>query len=240
MAQDDVAPEFRRTFAPQSVAIEPAHRNSLGSNRFNNPLPSITNSRRTSSDRNCAPEWRVAAPKPRNRSTHLLQDRQVQLAIISFKFLSWAAAGRTANEPDDPRKPDAFVVGYYGTYTVDETAKIRQTDRARCHGSWTNCGSPARRGYRLHGRVQVVLVRLVEEPDVTRVAGTAPVVVGTVLPAIEDRFELPLIVGAPERERVLRPDPRMSTICRRPRGTLPAACPTPTMTWHMYTAPFVR
>jgi len=32
-----------------------------------------------------------------------------------------------AMKTDDPRKPDAFVVSYYGTYTIDENAKTLTT-----------------------------------------------------------------------------------------------------------------
>ena len=40
----------------------------------------------------------------------------------------------------------------------------------------------------------IVFVRLVEEPDVALVAGTAPVVVGAVLPAVQDWFVLALVI----------------------------------------------
>ncbi len=49
-------------------------------------------------------------------------------------------------------------------------------------------------------------VRLVEEPHVALVAGAAPVVIGALLPAVQDRFVLALVIRPPEREGVLRPD----------------------------------
>ena len=48
--------------------------------------------------------------------------------------------------------------------------------------------------------MQIVLVRLVDQPDIALIARTAPVVVSAFLPAVEDGFVLPLIIGAPERE----------------------------------------
>jgi hypothetical protein len=54
--------------------------------------------------------------------------------------------------------------------------------------------------------VQVVLVRLVEEPDIALVARAAPVVIGAVFSAVQDRFVLALIVGAAQGEGVLGPD----------------------------------
>ena len=59
---------------------------------------------------------------------------------------------------------------------------------------------------RFHRRVQIVLRGLVEEPDIALVAIATPVVIGTLLPAVEDRFVLALVVRAAEREGVLRPD----------------------------------
>ena len=54
--------------------------------------------------------------------------------------------------------------------------------------------------------MQIVLVGLIDEPDIALVARAAPIMVRTVLPAIEDRFVLALVVSAPEREGVLGPD----------------------------------
>src|SRR5918996_4810584 len=65
---------------------------------------------------------------------------------------------------------------------------------------------PLDQRHRLHGRMKIVPGWLVEEPDVTLIPGPAPVVVGTVLPAVQDRLVLALVVGAPKREGVLRPD----------------------------------
>ena len=60
--------------------------------------------------------------------------------------------------------------------------------------------------HRLHCRVQIVLVQLVEEPDVALVPRAAPVVIRAVFPAVQNRLVLPLIIRATERECVLRPD----------------------------------
>src|ERR1017187_4463739 len=57
----------------------------------------------------------------------------------------------------------------------------------------------------LHRRVQIVDVRLLDEPNVALVASAAPKMIRAFLPAVEDRFVLPLIVRPPHRERVLRP-----------------------------------
>jgi hypothetical protein len=54
--------------------------------------------------------------------------------------------------------------------------------------------------------MKVVLDRLVEEPHVALISGSAPVVIVTFAPAIENRFVLPLVIGAAEGEGVLRPD----------------------------------
>jgi hypothetical protein len=43
--------------------------------------------------------------------------------------------------------------------------------------------------------MQVVLHWLVDKPDVTLVAGATPIVVGPILPAIEDRLVLTLVIG---------------------------------------------
>jgi hypothetical protein len=59
---------------------------------------------------------------------------------------------------------------------------------------------------RLHGRVEVVLHRLIQEPHIPLVAITAPIVIGALLPAIQERFILALIIRTTEREGVLRPD----------------------------------
>ncbi len=51
-----------------------------------------------------------------------------------------------------------------------------------------------------------VLCRLVEKPDISLIAVAAPVVVGTLFPAIEDRLVVALVIGPPKREGVLRLD----------------------------------
>ena len=54
--------------------------------------------------------------------------------------------------------------------------------------------------------MQIVLNRLVEEPDIALVTGSAPVVVITLLPAVENGFVLALVIGTSESEGVLGPD----------------------------------
>ena len=54
--------------------------------------------------------------------------------------------------------------------------------------------------------MQIVLVRLVDLPDVALIARTAPEVISAFLPAEEDWFILPMVIGAAERECVLGPD----------------------------------
>jgi hypothetical protein len=54
--------------------------------------------------------------------------------------------------------------------------------------------------------MEIILDRFVDEPDVALVAVTAPVMVSPFLPAIEDRFILPLIIRAAQCETVLGPD----------------------------------
>ncbi len=76
---------------------------------------------------------------------------------------------------------------------------------------------PLDQGNGLHGRMQVVTDRLVEKPHIALVAGTAPVVVGAFLPAVEDRLLLALVVGPAEREGVLRPDDERRPLAARGR-----------------------
>ena len=63
--------------------------------------------------------------------------------------------------------------------------------------------------------MEIVPRRLVEEPDIALIPRAAPVVVVPLLPAVEDRLVLALIVGAAEREGVSWPRSRTSTTCRR-------------------------
>ena len=72
---------------------------------------------------------------------------------------------------------------------------------------------------RLHRRVQVVDVRLLDEPHVALVAGAAPKVIRAFLPAVEDRFVLALVVGSPHRESVLRPDDESGPVPAASRNT---------------------
>ena len=64
--------------------------------------------------------------------------------------------------------------------------------------------------------MQIVPRRLVEEPDIALFAGATPVVIGALFPAVQDRFVLTLVIGAPERERVLRPDDEGGPLCLIP------------------------
>ena len=54
--------------------------------------------------------------------------------------------------------------------------------------------------------MQIVLMRLLDLPHIALVAGTAPVVLRAVLPAVENGFVLALVIGASHGEGVLRPD----------------------------------
>ena len=54
--------------------------------------------------------------------------------------------------------------------------------------------------------MQIVLVRLVDQPDIALITRAAPVVISAFLPAVEDGFVLPLVIGTAERECVLGPD----------------------------------
>ena len=58
---------------------------------------------------------------------------------------------------------------------------------------------------RLHRRVQIILHRLVDEPDVALVACAAPIMIGSVLPTVQDRLVLALIIRSTERERYSLP-----------------------------------
>jgi len=54
--------------------------------------------------------------------------------------------------------------------------------------------------------MQIVLVRLVDQAHCALIARTAPEVISAFLPAEEDWFILPMVIGAAERECVLGPD----------------------------------
>jgi hypothetical protein len=54
--------------------------------------------------------------------------------------------------------------------------------------------------------VQIVDAGLVDEPHVALIARPAPVVLAAVLPAIEDRFVLALVIGTAQCEGILGPD----------------------------------
>lgn len=47
---------------------------------------------------------------------------------------------------------------------------------------------------------------LVYEPNITLIPRAAPEMIGAFAPAVEHRFILPLVIGAAEREAVLRPN----------------------------------
>ena len=78
--------------------------------------------------------------------------------------------------------------------------------------------------HQLHGGVQVVDPRLVDEPHVTLIAGAAPEVLAAVLPAVEDRFVLALVICSAQGEGVLRPDDECRPFAAgRLKGPLQAA-----------------
>ena len=54
--------------------------------------------------------------------------------------------------------------------------------------------------------MQIVFVRLLDVPHITLVACTAPVVLSTVFPAVEDGLVLALVIRAAHGEGVLGPD----------------------------------
>ena len=54
--------------------------------------------------------------------------------------------------------------------------------------------------------MQIVLARLIDEPDIALVPGAAPEMIVAFLPAVEDRLVLALVVGAAQGEGILRPD----------------------------------
>ena len=65
--------------------------------------------------------------------------------------------------------------------------------------------------------MQVVLHRLIDEPDIALIPGAAPVVVAPFLPAVEDGLVLPLVVGPAEGERVLGPHDERGPLAARGR-----------------------
>lgn len=58
---------------------------------------------------------------------------------------------------------------------------------------------------RLRGRMQIVLLGLLDLPDVALIAGVTPVIIGTIAPALQDGLVLALIVRATKSEYVLGP-----------------------------------
>src|SRR5690606_13274848 len=76
----------------------------------------------------------------------------------------------------------------------------------------------------LHRRVQIILDRLGDLPDVALVARATPIVIAAVTPSVEDGLVLALIVGATQRKRVLRPDNEGRPLtARRTEGRLQKA-----------------
>ena len=91
---------------------------------------------------------------------------------------------------------------------------------------------------RLHRRVQVVDVRLLDEPHVALVAGAAPEVIRAFLPAVQDRFVLALVVRPPHRERVLRPDDERGPVAARLAERLLQRVQSPTTTCRCRSRPW--
>ena len=54
--------------------------------------------------------------------------------------------------------------------------------------------------------MQIVDTRLVIEPDICLVSVAAPEVIGSLLPAVQDRFVLTLVIRSAQREGVLGPN----------------------------------
>ena len=73
----------------------------------------------------------------------------------------------------------------------------------------------------LHGRMQIVLLRFLDLPDVALVAVAAPVTLGALGPAIEDRFVLALVVARP---RVTCSLAQMMNVDQWPPAARNAAC----------------
>src|SRR5690348_1233539 len=63
--------------------------------------------------------------------------------------------------------------------------------------------------------MQIVFYGLIDKPDVALIAGAAPVMVGALFPAVEDRLVLALVVGTAEREGVLGPDDKRGPLAAR-------------------------
>jgi hypothetical protein len=58
----------------------------------------------------------------------------------------------------------------------------------------------------LRGRVQIVLLRLLDCPHIALVAVAAPMARRALGPSVQDRLVLALVVGTAQREGILRPD----------------------------------
>ena len=59
---------------------------------------------------------------------------------------------------------------------------------------------------RLHGRMQSIDTRLIATPHIPLIPIPAPMPGATLLPTVQQRFVLPLVVGASQGERIFRPD----------------------------------
>ena len=84
--------------------------------------------------------------------------------------------------------------------------------------------------YWLHGWVKIILHRLVEEPDIALVSGTAPEVIVAFFPAVENGFVLTLVISATESESVFGPDQEGGPLASRILERLAGGCPTQTTT----------
>jgi crotonobetainyl-CoA:carnitine CoA-transferase CaiB-like acyl-CoA transferase len=132
------------------------------------------------------------------------------LALLPYSNTHWKRFFELAGEPQimqDPRFA-TFAARQEHFRTVWDEIE-RQVARLAAVAHCT-----LHQFHRLHRRVQVVLVRLLDLPYITLVARTAPVVVATVLPPVQDRLVLALVVGTTHGERVLGPDHE-----RRPLAT---------------------
>ena len=54
--------------------------------------------------------------------------------------------------------------------------------------------------------MQIVLLGFLDLPHIALIAGAAPVVIGAIAPAIENRLVLTLVIGASQGEGILGPD----------------------------------
>ena len=122
-------------------------------------------------------------------------DSEVE-AAVSAAEANWAQEKQAAAQR-------LLKVGVEGNHRRTRPAKGIQHHIAR---STRIADGPFHQFHRLHGRVQIILLRLLDLPDVALVTITAPVAIGTLGPAVENWLVLTLIVGTPQGESVLGPD----------------------------------